>query len=172
MVGNSGSGKTRFARRLADVLEVPCLELDGIHHLAGWQEAPLEQFATDLQSFLDRSDRAAGGWVDGNYASRVGALLDAADTVVWLDYPRRVVMSRVVRRTFGRRLLRRELWNGNRERWRAMFSADPEQNIMLWAWTRHDQYRQRYEHAAAAATAADWVRLRTPTEAERWLRTL
>lgn len=174
VVGNSGSGKTHFARRLALRLGVPQLELDAVHHLPGWREAPLGQFTTDVQRFLDDSERTAGGWVvDGNYASRIGDLLDTADTVVWLDYSRRLVMTRVVRRTFGRRLLARELWNGNRERWRSMLSTDPHENIMLWAWTRHATYRERYQQAAAAAAPTTrWVRLRHRRAAERWLREL
>jgi hypothetical protein len=46
--------------------------------------------------------------IDGNYGSRVQDLVWArADTVVWLDLPRRVVVTRVARRTVGRVILRK-----------------------------------------------------------------
>ena len=44
------------------------------------------------------------GWViDGTYLRKLGPLvLDAADTVVWLDLPMRVWMPRLLRRTVRR----------------------------------------------------------------------
>lgn len=175
VVGNSGSGKTRLARELSRRLNLPLLELDAVHHQPGWREAPTEQFQADLRRFLLASEATHGGWVvDGNYSSRVGALLDDADTVVWLDYPRLLVLGRVVRRTLGRAALRRELWNGNRERLRAILSTDPRRNIILWSWTQHRTYRQRFAAAAAAdgTGSTRWIRLRRPAEAKALLRSV
>src|SRR4051795_5418694 len=108
--------------------------------------ASVAEFQAGLRNFLDGSETICGGWVvDGNYGSRVGDLLDQADTVVWLDYPRLLVLARVVRRTCLRQVLRQELWNGNRESWRNMLSIRPAENIILSSWTRHGHYRQRYE---------------------------
>ena len=172
MLGNSGSGKTQLARRIAAELGLPHLELDSVQHRAGWVEAPVEEFRQEVRDFRDRSDVEAGGWVvDGNYASKLGDVLDTADCVVWLDYSRRVVMTRVVRRTLARLLDRQELWNGNRERWSSLARRRPEENIVLWAWTKHDDYRERYA-AAAGQSAVPFVRLRTPLQAEHWLRSL
>lgn len=172
VVGNSGSGKTTLARRLAAELRLPHLELDRVQHRAGWVEAPTEEFQQEVAEFRDRSDGRAGGWVvDGNYRDRLGNVLDAADCVVWLDYPKWVVMSRVVRRTFARLLDRRELWNGNRERWSGLVRRDPADNIVLWAWTRHASYQAEFTRAARESDVP-WVRLRSPREAERWLRRL
>jgi hypothetical protein len=75
-----------------------------------------------------------------------------ADTLVWLDPPRLMVMSRVIRRT-GKRLLTREaLWSGNRERLSNMIRNDPEENIILWAWTRHHHVRSEYEQNLSDGT--------------------
>jgi adenylate kinase family enzyme len=169
VVGNSGAGKTTFARRLARRLGVPHVELDALNHRAGWTQAPDDEFAAELRA---RLAGAPDGWVvDGNYRSRIGHVLQP-DTCVWLDYPRRVVMARVVRRTVGRGLLRRELWNGNRERLSSLLRRSPEDNIVLWAWTQHERYRRDYATASAADVGAEWVRLRGPREAERWLAAL
>jgi adenylate kinase family enzyme len=170
VVGNSGSGKTHLARRLARRLNVPHLELDALQRRPGWREAPTAEFQAELRSFLACSEATGSGWVvDGNYNSRIGDLLDAADTIVWLDFRRLLVLSRVVRRTAGRLLRRRELWNGNRENWRNALSVDPARNIILWSWTQHRHYRRRY-HAASKSSAACWVRLRSPAQATSWLR--
>ena len=121
---------------------------------------------------LAAAEESYGGWiVDGNYRSKLVGVLDQADLMVWLDFPRLLVLSRVVRRTLGRALTRRELWNGNREDWRAFLSRNPETNIILWSWTRHRVYREQFEPMVAAAPDR-WVRLRTPRQARAWLARL
>jgi adenylate kinase family enzyme len=153
VVGNSGSGKSVLAARLARCLGVAHIELDAMFHLADWQELPEEAFRAQVLSLV-----AAEGWVvDGNYAAVRELVWERADTVVWLDLPRHVVMRRVTWRTLSRMLLARRLWNGNRERVRHLFSTNPEQSIILWSWTKHAEYRQRY---AAAMTDARWSHLR------------
>lgn len=169
VVGDSGSGKTHLARELAGRLGVPHLELDALNHRAGWVEAPVPEFRAEVTAALDGFEAGHGGWiVDGNYRSRVADLLHA-DTYVWLDYPRSVVAWRIVRRSLARLLFRRELWNGNRERWRALLSRDPGENIVLWSWVEHDNYRRKYEEESSRDRKATWIRLRTPQAAARWL---
>ena len=171
VVGNSGSGKTTLAAAIAMRLGCDHIELDGIHHLPNWtpiEREPMREIVT--------SRIAAESWVvDGNYQSLVQDLVFArADTVVWLDLPRRVVMSRVVRRTLGRMLLRRELWNGNRERFRSLVRTEPEENIILWSWTQHHRYRDRYGAASTdpAFQHLEWVRITSPRQQRRWLAEL
>lgn len=171
VLGISGSGKTTLARDLASRLGVPHLELDSVQHRPGWQEASDEQWAAALEQFVAR---APDGWVvDGSYSSRAQDALAAVDTVVWLDLPRRTVMARVARRTAGRVLLRRELWNGNRESWRNLLRRDPVENILLWTWTRHGVVRARnaplWERHRDGAGGVRWVRLRSPREVRHWL---
>jgi len=94
-----------------------------------------------------------------------------ADTVVWVDPPKRVVMSRVVRRTLHRVLTREELWNGNREPWTNLYSRDPYENIIVWAWTRYATVRERYQAMLHDGTWArlDVVRLGSRAEVRRFL---
>ena len=168
VVGCSGSGKSTLAGRLAARLGVPHIELDGLNHQPGWQEATVEELRAVLAPRLEDD-----GWVvDGNYRSRIGDLVRAgADTVVWLDYSRPVVMRRVVGRTVRRAVTREELWNGNREPIANLWSTDPRRSIIAWSWTQHGPYRAQYEAESADPANAHlrYVRLRSPGDAQRWL---
>lgn len=172
VVGNSGSGKSRLARRVADVLGVPYVELDAIHHLAGWEPIDGEEFMARVAEIA-----ATDEWViDGNYRSVVveGPVWRHADTVVWLDLPRRTVMRQVTGRTLRRLIRREELWNGNREPVRNLWAWDPHKSIIRWAWTQHSKYQERFGSAMASPVHdhMDFVRLTSHDEAERWLISL
>jgi adenylate kinase family enzyme len=144
VVGNSGSGKTTFARALAAELGVAHLELDAVFHQPGWAELPVDEFRQRVVEFTE-----APAWVvDGNYSAVRDIVWERADTVVWLDLSRRRVMRQLLRRTAGRLVLRRRLWNGNREAWSNVWSRNPDRSIVAWAWTMHAAYRARYLAAA------------------------
>ncbi|MBJ7593721.1 MAG: adenylate kinase [Candidatus Dormibacteraeota bacterium] len=169
-MGNSGAGKSVLAAQLAQRLQVPHIELDAIFHLPDWRELPVDRFrAAVLQG------TSADGWVvDGNYAAVRDSVWAKADTIVWLDPPRRVVMRRIIRRTFTRILLRRRLWNGNRESVKKLFSRDPERSIILWSWTKHADYRARYTAATADPrwSHVRFVRVRSASEAQALLASI
>ncbi|GAB2473619.1 toxin [Xylanimonas ulmi] len=169
VVGNSGSGKTTLARALARRLDVPHLELDAVFWDAGWTHRDLGEAHGRLAAFL--AGPGAAGWVvDGNWSTALNGALDDVEVMLWLDYPRRVVMPRVLWRTVLRGVTRRELWHGNRERLANLVRRDPEENIVRWAWTQHDAYRERYTALSGADPRV--VRLRSPREARDWLRSL
>jgi adenylate kinase family enzyme len=172
VVGNSGSGKTTMARALADRLGLTHVELDAVFHQPGWTELPADVFRAQVAQRLDAS---GGRWVTcGNYRVVNETVWQRADTIVWLDLPRRTVMRRVMTRTARRVVTREELWNGNREPWSNLWAWAPERNIMRWAWTQHDKYHERYGAAMADPRwrEVEFVRLRSTAEAERWLASL
>lgn len=170
IVGNSGSGKTTLARRAAARLGVAHIELDSIFHQPGWQPLDPTEFRLRVEAAT-----SAGGWVaDGNYSSVADLIWSRADTVVWLDFPRRTVMRQVVRRTIGRVIRREELWNGNQEPWSNLYRWDPHDNIIRWSWTQHAAYRARYTAAMADPSNARlrFLRLSDRAAAEAWLASL
>ena len=172
VVGNAGSGNSGLAQRIAAAVDVPHVELDAIHHLPGREPINLSKFMARINAIA-----STDGWViDGNYRTVVvaGPVWQHADTVVWLDLPRRTVMRQVVTRTLRRVIRREELWNGNREPLRNLWAWDPNKSIIRWAWTQHEKYQKRFGSAmeSPAYSHIDVVRLRSHDDAERWLSEL
>lgn len=162
MVGASGAGKSTLARSLADRLALPHLELDSIYHQAGWVPLPAEEFTARVAAAV-----AADRWViDGNYSAVRPLIWARADTVIWLDLPRRTVMRRLVWRTLRRAVGRAELWNGNRERLRSMLSRNPDVSLLVWAWQHHPVYRERYTAAMADPAHAHLTFIRVTSRAD------
>lgn len=165
VIGTSGSGKSTVARRIGDRLGMPVVELDALHHLPGWEPRPVEEFRGLVAEAI-----AGHRWVvDGNYTIVRDLVWPRTQTVLWLDYPRRIVMSRVVRRSLRRVVTRQELWHGLYERWGNLLSLEPEKSIIVWAWTTYHDRRRRYL-AATEDPAWDhiqFVRLGHPRQADR-----
>ena len=140
VVGNCGSGKSTFARQLATLLGVPHIELDAIYHQPGWTPLP----ATEFTRRVARATVGVGWVVDGNYSAVQAMVWERATTVVWLDLPRPVITRRLIWRTLRRAVGRIELWNGNRERWRDLFTVNPDDSVIAWAWQKQRTYHDRY----------------------------
>jgi len=170
VVGTSGVGKSTVSRELARRLGASWLELDSVYHQVGW--TPL-----DTAEFRARVAAVAAGerWViDGGYSAVRDLVWARADTVVWLDLPRRTVMRRITWRTLRRVAGRAELWNGNRERWRNLLTLDKQESVVSWAWQTHAANRAKF--GAAMADPANghlrFVRLTSPAAVRRFLRSV
>jgi adenylate kinase family enzyme len=165
-VGTSGSGKTTFAARLATALGVRHIDLDAVTWQPGW----VALHETDPEEFTRRCAEAMAGeaWVScGNYITSRPSLLHRATDLVWLDYPRPLVMARVIRRSFTRAARHEELWpgTGNREdfaRW--LDKGHP----IRWAWDTYGRRKRQYEALFAALAGSDirTHRVTRPWEAE------
>jgi adenylate kinase family enzyme len=171
VVGTSGSGESTLARAISERTGACWVELDALFHQANWTPLPTPEFRAAVEEKI-----AAGSWVvDGNYTGSVGDLvLTRADTVVWLDLHRHVVMRQIVWRTVRRILIREELWNGNRERLRNFFSLDKKQSVIVWAWVTHRQNRRRFLAAQPqpAYQGLRFVRLRSRRQVDEFIDNL
>jgi adenylate kinase family enzyme len=161
VVGNSGSGKSTLGRALAGQIGAPFVELDAIFHQAGWTPLPTAEFRARVADLV-----TGDSWViDGNYSSVRDLIWARADTVVWLDIPRQRVMWQLARRTLFRAIRRAELWNGNTEDWRNLISRDPNRNILSWAWTNHENYRNQYAGPHPDYPDIEVIRISDPSAA-------
>ena len=160
VTGTSGSGKTTTGRTLAAQLEVPFLQLDSVNHLAEWEQSSDELFRQTVEDFT-----SGDAWVvDGTYHNRIGTLVwERADTLVWLDLPIRVWLSRLVRRVARDIATKRDLYNGNTQTLRWAFP-------LVWmALVAHFRRRRDVPSLFETLPQLNVVRLRSPSEVERWL---
>jgi len=168
IVGSSGAGKSTLGRRIAAKLGIPHLELDAVYHQAHWTPLEDAEFRRRVTTFMEQHPH----WViDGNYRAVQSLVWARASQVVWLDLPRRQSMVRLLWRTLKGGVTREELWNGNTERPMQIFDPNPEENVVLWAWKRHDAQQKAY---TTAMTDPQWHplrfhRLRTQRAVERFV---
>lgn len=94
IIGPCGSGKSTLARQLAPLLTLPLVHMDQL----GWQPGWVETEKAELDARL--ADMVAGdAWlIEGNYGSTLAPRLERADAVIYLDFPIRLCLWRLVRR--------------------------------------------------------------------------
>jgi adenylate kinase family enzyme len=97
IIGNGGSGKSTFARKLGVVLAKEVYHLDALFWKPGWEMA-----ASDERKAILTEIMAKDSWImDGNYGSTIEMRARAADTIIFLDYS----TSRCLYGIFKRRVM-------------------------------------------------------------------
>lgn len=165
VAGITGAGKTTMAQALAARLQLPFHEMDSLMFTGpGWAVDP--DFHQQVAKIA-----AAPAWIFDSfgYPEVRDLLWTNADTVLWLDYPRAVVMPRVLRRSFRRTLLRERVFGGNVETLSSWFSGDHP------AWSSSTQHAARRAEIDRRTTDPRFaplnvIHLRSPREATAWLR--
>jgi len=165
VTGSSGSGKSRFARELAQLLGQPYVELDELYWAPNWTGKPEDEFRR-----LVAAAAATPRWViDGNYSRVRDVLWTRATAIVWLNFGLLTVFSRTFRRSVGRILTQEPYWHGNRESvTRAFFSRD---SILFWTLTTFHRRRRNYTalRASGKYPHLSLIEFRRPAEARRFL---
>jgi hypothetical protein len=166
VIGTSGSGKTTFGRKLAEVLKIPFIEMDALFWGPNWSSPEDDQFFQALENEL-----ANESWVlDGNYTRTLDIKMERVQAVVWLNYRFPRTIYQAVTRALSRLFSQEELWpgTGNRENLKMLFSKD---SIVLWTlkcYHRHKKrnigyiYDQRFAHIK-------FHRIRSPKAAKVFL---
>jgi len=94
VIGPCGSGKSTFSRKLAAVTDLPLIHLDQQYWRPGWQKPAVGQWPKQVHALVSEDS-----WIiDGNYHSTMETRLARSDTVIFLDYPRRVFLWRALKR--------------------------------------------------------------------------
>jgi adenylate kinase family enzyme len=163
--GVTGSGKTALARQVAARTGLPFHCVDDLTWEPGWISVPADEQRRRVAAIC-----AADQWIlDHAYRNFLDVILDRADLVVALDYPRWLSLGRLIRRTLARVIDRREICNGNTESFRMMFSRD---SIIVWHFRSFAGKRRQIRAWAGEPPGPQLVRLTTPAGTRRWLASL
>jgi adenylate kinase family enzyme len=94
IIGSGGAGKSTLACQLGELLNIDVIHLDSWYWQAGWVETPKPEWQHIVQDLIQRP-----AWImDGNYSGTIDNRLSAADTVIFLDFPRMLCLWRVIKR--------------------------------------------------------------------------
>ncbi len=162
IVGICGAGKSTLARELASRLGLPLVHLDQEFWQPGWNTPDPEWWRNRVQELVN-GDR----WiVDGSYSSTLHVRLPRADTVIYLDFPRRIALYRILKRivlTYGK--TRPDLADNCPEQF------DWEFLMYVWAFPRNE--RPRIESALSALDRTQTaIRLTRPSDVSQFLQSL
>jgi adenylate kinase family enzyme len=139
VIGTSGAGKTTLAQIIAKKFKLKDIELDALFWEPGWSQVSPEIFRARISQAMSESH----GWVvHGNYNKVRDLTWKNADTLIWLDYPRSIVLWRVFKRSVLRVLTREKLWAGNRESFRKTFLS--RNSIIVWSWQTYSLRKKQY----------------------------
>ena len=153
--GVTGSGKSTLARRLGEILGIAATSVDDITWNPGWVPTP-----TDVQlAYFDELTQRDAWILDSAYGAWRHLVLERADLVVALDYPRLTSLVRLLRRTAARLRDRQAICNGNHESWRTIVARD---SIVVWHFGSFRRKRAQMRSWAAAWSGPPVVLLRRP----------
>jgi adenylate kinase family enzyme len=162
IAGVTGAGKSTLAKRLARHLDLPYTEIDALYHGPNWTPRPT--FLADVAA-LSATERWITEW---QYSSARPRLAARADLMVWLDYPARVFLFRLIRRSVRRRLTHEKLWSGNTEAplWHLVTGKD---GVIAWALSSSRNYQRLIADLEQTAPQLKIVRLRSQRQLDTWL---
>lgn len=99
VIGSGGAGKSTFAKRLGEILELKVIHLDSLFWSSGWVEMPKDQWRAMVEELIKGES-----WIlDGNYGGTLDLRLAACDGVIFLDMPRMICLKRVFKRRMSHR---------------------------------------------------------------------
>jgi adenylate kinase family enzyme len=160
IIGPCGSGKSTLARELSLKLGLPLFHMDQLNWKPGWVESSKDEIREKLSS-ITATDR----WlIDGNYGGTLEPRLERADTILYLDYPIRLCVMRLLRR----------IWT-YRGRTRPDMTEDcPERfdlSFLFYLIQWNSGPRPRTE-AKLKGHEGKIIRLRNPAALQHWMDTL
>ena len=160
IIGPCGAGKSALSSALGARLGLPVFHMDKLYWKPGWVGCD----RSDLQAMLHGICTTDRWLIDGHYGGTLGERLKRADTVVYLDFPIRLCLWRVLRRI--------ATWHGRPRP--DMTEGCPERLdlgfiLYLLRWNRGP--RQRTEESLRAFKGT-LIRIRQPADLALWMGSL
>ena len=175
VIGNSCSGKSTLAGRLAKALDADFVELDALNWLPGWVGLN-ETDPDELERRFRHATRGDAWVVAGSYSGfSQRSFWARLETVIWLDLPMLVLLKRHLVRSWQRARSQELLWGTNVEAfWQHFLLWRKEKSLIYWIVTQHR--RKRGQMLAWMANPCwshiRFVRLKSGREAEAFARSV
>ena len=131
--GHSCTGKSTMGALLADRIDLDFVELDGINFEGSWKG--LDQRDPERFMQLMRDATTSERWVAAGSYTRYSqaALWDRVETVILLDLPLRILVPRLLRRSWKRWRTKELLWGSNQEKfWPNLKIWNKEESLLAW----------------------------------------
>lgn len=161
VIGCSGSGKTMLSRKLATSLDLPLVHLDKLKWRDNWSYITKDEFDRLLLNEVMKPE-----WIiDGNYGRTLPLRLDYCDTVIYLDVPRYICISGVIKRV---------LINYGKTR-EDMGGECPEKfdwEFMKFIWTFNKKNRTKYYELLRNAKDRDVIILKSRWQINALLKSI
>jgi hypothetical protein len=156
--GCAGSGKSTLSRELATCAGLPLTERDALGVLG----------SREYREALGELARQPLWILDGAPYYEDDLIYGATDTVIFLDYPKLLVMWRVLRRTLVIELFRRPV---GAHRPSGLGVWRDSEHPLRWAWASHQARRQEGLALIARPDLADAevIHFTRPVQARRWM---
>ena len=164
IIGNAGAGKSTFAGKLSEKLELPLVHLDKLYWQDNWEHLRREDFDQALEAELAKPQ-----WIlDGNFNRTLPFRLQHCDTVFYFDLPAAVCLLGAVKRTLQNYGKTRKDMGGNCPEYFDKQKPALYRNIL----TFNKEHRADYYKLMAQTPDVNWVVFRSRKEAENYLKEL
>ncbi len=160
ILGVSASGKSTFARALANKIHLPLTLMDSIMWKPGWQYVGDEDTVKKLDEISSQAEWIIEGYISTNARAFV---LERADTIIYLDYPSHVSSWRYIKR-----------WLKHRKSPRLELEGSPEKfsfKFLRLVWTKGEVWRLKpllKEESIQSKT----LTFHSPKQTDRYLKSL
>jgi adenylate kinase family enzyme len=158
VVGVSASGKSVFSRELGQRMGIPVTYMDALMWKPGWNHIGNEATVKLLDEISKHSE-----WIIEGYVQKEALpfILERADTIIYLDYPRIVTAWRYIKRSWMHRKDPRPELEGSPDK----FSFE----FLVRIWKKKEVYYFN-KSLTAMPNQEKLVKLESPKEAKVLLR--
>lgn len=164
IIGNAGSGKSTFSKKLAQKLGLPLVHLDRIYWKGNWEHLSREEFDEALQAELIKPQ-----WIiDGNFNRTFPHRLAYCDTVFFFDLPAISCFWGITKRIFQNYGKTRADMGGNCPEYFDKQKISLYKGVLNFNKTRRRDYYKLLEQAAGVRV----VIFRSRKQADRYLEEL
>lgn len=154
IIGSGGAGKSTLARTLGEITGLPVIHLDREFWRPGWTETPKPEWKTKVVKLVKGDE-----WImDGNFGGTMDIRLAAADTVIFLNFPRVLCTYRAIKRAVAfRNKTRPDMGPGCNEKFDLEF--------LRWVWRFPGKAVPRIEKRLARLDSkVNLIRLSSPRD--------